>query len=488
MKTILLFALATSLATFVRGATSPALNAPSPAAAPSIAIIIRAADPGSKFLAAEYARTLIHEVAGHEQLAVVPRARVLRAEVSEEDPVEVGRALPVTHVLFAVVHVTGEEFILRGELIEISSSRKLWSEIIGAKLADGAGSVGQVLHAVTGALHLPALQVGEREPRTATANSAAWRAYLRGRCALQTLAEPSLLDAIAHFETALSTDPKFTLARVALATAHIAMGYNFQNPRVHFTKARGYLTQATRLNPPLTEAVTADVVLKFYHERDWEGAAEGAHLVTGSDPSAVETHACLLHCAQALGRHEAAQNEISSAHRAQPGATAIRAELSCGAYYAGKLAEAEDEARAALDLDPENPVFYWSLARSLTQQGKLDSALAALTTAKSKPGGDWTGILAETAYVYARQNRPAEARQVIAQLHEREKTEYVDPYIYAMAYAGLGETDRVCRHLEAAAANDSPWIPSVAIDPKFARLRHEPQYRALVRTLGLSVD
>ena len=165
---------------------------------------------------------------------------------------------------------------------------------------------------------------------------------------------------------------------------------------------------------------------------------------------------------------------------------AIRAELSCGAYYAGKFAEAERESRHALTVDPENPLLYWSLARALVQQGKLDSAQATLTTAQTKPGGEWTGILAEEAYLYGRQNRRADALRIIAQLREREKTEYVDAYLYAMAYAGLDETTEVCRYLEDAAQNDSTWIPSVTVDPKFARLKDEPPFRAFLRTLGLA--
>ena len=122
------------------------------------------------------------------------------------------------------MQVTGEAFVFSGELIEIRSNRKLWTEIIRAKLADGAGIAGQSSRAVTGKLGLPTSTRGERELHTTTANSVAWRAYLRGRRALETLTEASLLEAIGHFETAVSTDPKFTLARVASATTHIALG------------------------------------------------------------------------------------------------------------------------------------------------------------------------------------------------------------------------------------------------------------------------
>ena len=151
---------------------------------------------------------------------------------------------------------------------------------------------------------------------------------------------------------------------------------------------------------------------------------------------------------------------------------AIRAELSCGAYYAGKFAEAERESRQALTVDPESPLLYWSLARALAQQGKLDSGPCNIDDC---PDQTWVATgpvsLLRTAYLYGRQNRRADALRVIAQLREREKTEYVDAYLYAMAYAGLSDTAEVCRYLEDAAQNDSTWIPSVAVDPKFARAK-----------------
>jgi hypothetical protein len=70
-------------------------------------------------------------------------------------------------------------------------------------------------------------------------------------------------------------------------------------------------------------------------------------------------------------------------------------------------------------------------------------------------------------------------------MRAREKTEYVDAYLFAMAYAGLGEATEVCRQLEQAADNDSTWIPNVALDPKFAALKSEPRFRSLLRTLSL---
>jgi Flp pilus assembly protein TadD len=290
---------------------------------------------------------------------------------------------------------------------------------------------------------------------------------------------------VVQFQKAVSADPEFTAARVALATTHIALGYNFQVPRVHFEKARKILANAAQEKRPLVEAVVNDAVLAFYHEWNWAAAARGADFTTNNDSSAVETHACFLHCAQTKGAIADGLLQIKAAQHFHPDSIALRGEVACAAYYGGNFGEAERTIRDTLKADPENPMLYWGLARSLVQQGHLEAAAAELKIAQGKPGGDWTGILSEVAYIHALQKRTAAAYEVIAQLHAREKSEYVDQYLFAMAFAGLGNSREVFRHLEQAAADRSTWIPNLALDPKFAAFRSDPRYVALLRTLKL---
>jgi hypothetical protein len=63
----------------------------------------------------------------------------------------------------------------------------------------------------------------------------------------------------------------------------------------------------------------------------------------------------------------------------------------------------------------------------------------------------------------------------------------VDPYFFAIAHAGLGETDEVFRQLADAARRRSSWITSLPVDPKFAYLRADPRYLGLLKTLKLPV-
>jgi eukaryotic-like serine/threonine-protein kinase len=480
------FLIATLVTAFTAQAASPTILSPSPRHSGTvIAILVRPDDATSKSLAAEYARTVIHLLGGVERLAVVPRSSVLQAEGTKAAPAEVGGGLAARYVLAANVRVNDGALEILAELIDSTTETRCWKKLYRSTIVAAAPIAATIAHETSRALGLEFVEQNARERDVVTLSVAAWEHYVRGREALDTLTDASLANAIAHLERAIAADPGFVSAQVALATAHIALGYNFRNPRLHFEKARRSLTEIAHQGEPLVEAVVDDAVLKYYYEWNWAAAARGAAFTTRHDSSAVETHACFLHCAQTSGRIEEGLQQIAAAHQAHPDSPAIRAELPCAAYYGGNFAEAERESRSALKSDPENPLLYWSLARALAQQSHFDAALSELKTAQSKPGGDWGGILAEIAYINGRQNRGLEARDVIAQLRAREKSEYVDHYLYAMAFAGLGESVDVFRHLEQAATDRSTWIPSLPLDPKFSALRSDPRYKTLVRTLKL---
>ena len=100
-------------------------------------------------------------------------------------------------------------------------------------------------------------------------------------------------------------------------------------------------------------------------------------------------------------------------------------------------------------------------------------------------GGEWPAILAEVAYVSGRENRRDEALRSIDQLRARGAQEFIDPYFFAIAQLGLGETDEAFRQLALAARARSSWIPSLPVDPKFSSLRADPRFLGLLALLKL---
>jgi predicted Zn-dependent protease len=177
---------------------------------------------------------------------------------------------------------------------------------------------------------------------------------------------------------------------------------------------------------------------------------------------------------------------VRAAAATHPSSMMIQSELSCATYYAGNFVEAEMYSRDTLKGNPDNAYLRWGLARALAQQQKLKEAARELEIAQTKAGGDWAAILSEVAYVHGRENRRAAAIGVIDALRARAaRDEFVDPYFFAIAHAGLGETDEVFRQLAHAARMRSGWITSLPVDPKFAGLRADPRFLGLLAMLKL---
>jgi hypothetical protein len=61
----------------------------------------------------------------------------------------------------------------------------------------------------------------------------------------------------------------------------------------------------------------------------------------------------------------------------------------------------------------------------------------------------------------------------------------VEPYVVALATARAGDADAAIDALEEAARDPGFGVLSAAVDPRFALLREEPRFRALVSRLGL---
>jgi tetratricopeptide (TPR) repeat protein len=165
----------------------------------------------------------------------------------------------------------------------------------------------------------------------------------------------------------------------------------------------------------------------------------------------------------------------------------MEAELSCAAYYEGNFAKAEAYGLETLKKDPENFVLYFNLGRPLAQEGRYEEALTMLEKGRSKPDGDWGGMLAEIAYIRARQGRTNESQQIIEELRNRETQlkQFVDPYLYACIYAGLGDADRAFEYLTAALNKKSAWLPSIVVEPKFNHLRNDRRYGEILARMKL---
>ena len=84
--------------------------------------------------------------------------------------------------------------------------------------------------------------------------------------------------------------------------------------------------------------------------------------------------------------------------------------------------------------------------------------------------------------------RSHEARQILSELEERARHQYVPPYSVALVYVGLGNADRAFELLGEAYREHSSWLSHLKIDARLDPLRPDPRFHALETRIGLWND
>jgi tetratricopeptide (TPR) repeat protein len=92
---------------------------------------------------------------------------------------------------------------------------------------------------------------------------------------------------------------------------------------------------------------------------------------------------------------------------------------------------------------------------------------------------------ATMARALARAGRSDEAARELAALESLSRTQYVDGYHVAAAYAAMANTAKALEWLERGLASDAAEMQLLAVDPHFASLRSEPRFQSIVRRAGL---
>ena len=133
-----------------------------------------------------------------------------------------------------------------------------------------------------------------------------------------------------------------------------------------------------------------------------------------------------------------------------------------------------------------DPSFYWlyqSLAWGLGGQGKLDDAVEACRQALNLvPRDPSSQAFLGRALGIAGQHE--EALTIVEDLERRRGEEYVGGVWLALAWVGLGDHDRAIDWLEKAAEDRDGLMVFINRSQLFDPLRADPRFHALLRRMN----
>jgi Flp pilus assembly protein TadD len=199
-----------------------------------------------------------------------------------------------------------------------------------------------------------------------------------------------------------------------------------------------------------------------------------------STRSAVSSLACPAHLLSQAGRARKADEILQNSLAYDPESGALINELGCVAYYHRQYEDAVAYHRKAMEQDPNSPLPYWGLAKSLTQLGRFREAVESLNRFSARNGDPPPLLIAESGYALARWGKRNEARTCLEQLSRLSKTIYINPFFPAVIYLGLDERDLTFQWLSKAADERSTFLISILTDPKWESLLTDPRLGAIV--------
>lgn len=355
----------------------------------------------------------------------------------------------------------------------------VWGENYDSEFADVFSIQEDISRAIVAALQVQLRQDSDAAAPRATANTVAYRLYLKARYFWNLRTPEGLLEAVRLFNKAIENDPDFALAYAGLADSYTLLGnYSVMPPKEVRKSAAQSAESALRLAPGLAEAHTSMAHVLATCEWNWEEAEREYELAIELNPRLPTSHHWYaITCLMPQRRLAEAQLEILEAASLDPVSISISRDVAVINWAMRDYTAAAEQARRALELAPDFYEAYWILGLSCEQMKEPEQAIAAFRRGTAcRPAARLSGALGHTLALAGLRE---EAQQTLVELTELSQERYVSPFDMAVVQLGLGEVNRAFDLLECAFQDrcyEILWLP---VDPRWDALRTHARYETL---------
>jgi TolB-like protein/Tfp pilus assembly protein PilF/predicted Ser/Thr protein kinase len=461
---------------------------PAPAYRHSIAVLPFAnmsPDPDQDYFCEGMAEDILNALTKVDGLRVVARASSFRFAGRVHDIPQIGRALGVDKILEGSVRAAGDRLRVAAQLIDVADSSHVWSERYERQKEDVFAIQDDISERIVEALRVRLVGRAPADPRRRrTEDVEAYHLYLKGQHNWYRRESDSLQKAAAFFEEAARRDPSYALAHVGVANAYSSLGYYGMEPKRSLGKARDAVARALALDPALPEALAAQGLMQLWLEWSWPEAERSLRAAIDANPEDALARCWASFLYSVVGRYAESLALAEGALAIDPLSPYVNTSVGFSLFNQGEHERAIEPLRRALEMDGDFLYTLWVLGGTCSAAGRHEEALGVLERAVtlSSRAPHYLSWLAHACGAAGRQERGLE---LVGELVERARGEYVAPVFFAWAYSGLGETKAALDWVERAFAERSPTL-AMHHDTLLRGLRSEPRFQEVRRRMGLA--
>ena len=183
-----------------------------------------------------------------------------------------------------------------------------------------------------------------------------------------------------------------------------------------------------------------------------------------------------------MGRHDEATAEMNRALEIDPLSLWAHTYSLVGYYMARDYDKAIESCEVALRQVPTFPWAHAFLGLAYAQKGQFPEAIAAAEAATKS--ADTLFMQSIRAQVYAVTGKTREARELLVEIKERARRQYVCPYEIGLTYVALGDKDEAFNWLERAYLARADCMIWLRVDVRLDPLRDDPRFQSLLRRMN----
>jgi serine/threonine protein kinase/tetratricopeptide (TPR) repeat protein len=447
-------------------------------------------DPNAEYLSDGITEGVIDRLSGLPNLKVISRTSSFRYKQREIEPQKVAKELGVEALVTGRVIQRGDDLSVSAELVDAREDKQLWGQQYSRKLADITSVQQEIANAVSGNLRGGLTSEDKtRLNKPSTTNAEAYQLYLKGRYHANQATAAGLKKGIEYFQQAIEKDPGYALAYAGLADSYSALGGGWQYlpPSDTLPNAKAAAMKALQLDDTLAEA-HASLAYAAFFDWDWPSAEREFKRAIELDPNSALSHNRYAVYLETRGRFNESVAEAQRAQELDPLSPEIVSGLGLVYLSTQRYDESIAQFQKALDLNPNAAVIRASLAWAYAMKRMYPQALAEfdkIADQDKSVAAENQFVASGLGWVYAVSGRRADALQIAREFRDLSSHGYVDFYLLATIYAGLGEKDEAFRLLEKGYEQRSASMPYLTIDPFWYGMRSDPSYADLLRRMGL---
>jgi serine/threonine protein kinase/Flp pilus assembly protein TadD len=442
-------------------------------------------DPKQDYFADGMGDALTTELSQIKKLRVISRTSVMQYKDKHESPAQIAQELGVDALVEGSVLRSGDRVRISAELVQPQTGQNLWAQSYERPVTDILSLQSDVARDIVTQIQIQLTQPErERLAKSRTVVPAAYDAYLRGNYLASKRTGEAVTEAVVEYRQAIQLDPSYAPSFVGLATAlTLEADYTDVPTSEVLPEAEAMAVKALQLDNTLGPAHAVLGFIRLYR-LEWPGVLEEFERAAQLNPGDANSHHWYALALSAAGRSDEAISEMKLAHELDPKSLIINANLSWVSYIAGAYDDAIRQAQKTIAMDNSFAVAHGYLGQAYLAKRDDENAFEELEQAL-KLSGNETSFKAELANAYAVTGKKPEALAILHDLLALASKQYVSPYNLAVVYVGLGDKDAAFKWLNKAYDERSVRLINIAVHPRFASLRSDPRFAALVKRIGL---